>query len=68
MLNFIGFLLLVFIGGFITLMLSGLFKGKTIPVDAAPIVYTEPLLTGLPKTKAKNTHWFTHTFERPRKK
>lgn len=31
-------------------------------------VTVEPVLSDLPKTAIKNTHWYTHTFMRPRRK
>lgn len=36
--------------------------------DPEQFVSIEPVLSDLPKSAVRNTHWFTHTFMRPRKK
>ncbi|MEK3973714.1 hypothetical protein [Psychrobacillus sp. FSL K6-1267] len=41
---------------------------KTYLNNPEEFVTVEPVLSDLPKTAVKNTHWFTHTFMRPRKK
>lgn len=56
------------------LVLFGLtFKKKSKPRTAyltypEQFIRVEPVLTDLPKSAVKNSHWFTHTFMRPRRK
>lgn len=75
MLGFIGFLTFVLIIGFaVATSLDGL-KKRTVPqpdelttqlagVSSVEVVEQQPRYA----SKGKNSQWFTHTFERPRRK
>lgn len=72
MLGFALFVSIVVIGGFFYLVFSGLGKMNndeiTTPLEHGSIIAETPVLNDLPKKPAKNSHWYKHTFERPRKK
>lgn len=73
--NFIGYLIVICVLGFVALFIQGLAKNRrTIPVsdeltkqiigESVPVMIELARLT----VTGLNTHWFTHTFERPRRK
>ncbi|GGA31787.1 hypothetical protein [Psychrobacillus lasiicapitis] len=41
---------------------------KVTLINPEQFISSEPILPDLPKRAVRNTHWFTHTFMRPRRK
>ncbi|MET3658154.1 hypothetical protein [Sporosarcina psychrophila] len=62
------------IGGYLALVIkiiavAGRGSAKITPFfNQEQFVSAEPVLQILPKGQMKNSHWFTHTFMRPRRK
>ncbi|MFJ7971311.1 hypothetical protein [Psychrobacillus sp. NPDC096389] len=51
------------------IMVAGRGAPKTLLFhNQEQFVTTEPIAQVLPKHQIKNSHWFTHTFMRPRRK
>lgn len=46
-----------------------IFKSSpTVFSEQEQFIHSEPVLYDLPKNTSKNSHWFTHTFMRARRK
>lgn len=71
---FVGLLILICVGGFISLMIKEIIaagrRGSIIPAVFNQEMFTvpEPVLADVPKRPIADSHWFVKAFMRPRRK
>ena len=74
MLGFIGFLILVCVGGFVALTVNGIIvagRGSSISsvvFNQEMFAEQEPVIAEVPKRAVADTHWHVKAFMRPRRK
>lgn len=74
MLIFIGLLILISVGGLLSLMINGIIKAgqgrsiSSVAFNQEMLTVPEPVLADVPKRALADSHWFVKAFMRPRRK